>query len=251
MLEVGRAREVPRNRTVGVIGGMGPLATVETYRRIVATTPARRDQDHFHVVIDSNPAVPDRTAALLTGGEDPRPFLHAGAQRLVVAGAEVLCIPCNTAHAYHEWLQQRVPVRIVHMLRETAEHVAALGARRVGLLATTGTVATGLYQAELQRAGLGLVSLESPVQSMVMAAIGAIKAGNLGERVVSALAAAALSLASAGADHVVVGCTEISLVAGELPLAVPVVDALDVLVSTTLRLATCVPEPPELVTHVT
>ncbi|WP_226924441.1 cysteate racemase [Georgenia satyanarayanai] len=235
---------------MGVLGGMGPLATVETYRRIVASTPARRDQDHLHVVIDSNPAVPDRTAALLSGGEDPRPLLHAGAQRLVVAGAEVLCIPCNTAHAYHEWLQRRVPVPIVHMLRETASRVAALGARRVGLLATTGTVATGLYQAELQRAGLGLVTLEAPVQSRVMDAIGAIKAGDVGDGVVSALAAAALCLVSAGADHVVVGCTEISLVAGELPLPVPVVDALDVLVSSTLRLATSVPEPPELVPHV-
>lgn len=250
MLEVGSPREVQGTRTVGVIGGMGPLATVETYRRIVAATPARRDQDHLHVVIDSNPAVPDRTAALLSGGEDPRPLLYAGAQRLVVAGAEVLCMPCNTAHAYHRWLQRRVPVPVVHMLRETAARVAALDARRVGLLATTGTVATGLYQAELQRAGLGLVPLEASVQSGVMAAIGAIKAGDVGDRVVSALAAAALSLVSAGADHVVVGCTEISLVAGELPLPVPVVDALDVLVSSTLRLATSVPEPPELVPHV-
>src|SRR5699024_6826718 len=187
----------------GVIGGMGPLATVETYRRIVASTPARRDQDHLHVIIDSNPAVPDRTAALLSGGEDPRPLLDAGAQRLVAAGAEVLCIPCNTAHAYHEWLQRRVPVPVVHMLRETAARVAGLGAHRVGLLATTGTVATGLYQAELQRAGLGLVALESPAQDGVMAAIGAIKAGDVGDHVIAALAAASLSLVGAGADLVV------------------------------------------------
>lgn len=229
---------------------MGPLATVETFRRIVASTPARRDQDHLHVIIDSNPAVPDRTAALLLGGEDPRPLLHAGARRLVAAGAEVLCIPCNTAHAYHAWLQRRVPVPVVHMLRETAARVAALGARQVGLLATTGTVATGLYQAELESAGLRVVALEAPVQDGVMAAIEAVKAGDVGDRVITALAAAALSLAGAGADHVVVGCTEISLVAGQLPVPVPVVDALDVLVASTLRLATTVPEPPELVPHV-
>ena len=86
---------------VGAVGGMGPAATAEAFRRIVAATPAQRDQDHLHVIIDSDPLIPDRTRALLHGGSDPRPRLIAAARRLEAAGAQVLCMPCNTAHAIH------------------------------------------------------------------------------------------------------------------------------------------------------
>ncbi|WP_324650036.1 aspartate/glutamate racemase family protein [Georgenia sp. H159] len=242
---------MPSTRTVGILGGMGPLATAEAYRRIVMATPAERDQDHLHVVIDSNPAVPDRTAALLHGGPDPRPLLLEGAHRLLSIGAEVMCIPCNTAHAYHQWLQDRVPVPIVHMLRESALAASGTGAARFGLLATTGTAATGLYQSEFERLGLHLTTPDSDAQRLVMAAINAIKADGAPEPILAALLSAVHALKEGGAEYVLVGCTELSLVATRLGSVLPYVDALDSLVSATVRLARPVgAAPPEVVAHV-
>lgn len=235
-------------RTVGILGGMGPLATVETFRRIVVGTPATRDQDHLHVIVDSDPAVPDRTAALLYGGPDPRPHLLAGARRLFAAGAEVVCMPCNTAHAYHSWLQRRLPVPLVHMLREAASLATATGDTRFGLLATTGTAETGLYQAEFAQFGLDILRPDPEVQRLVMAAIDAVKAGADRGSVLAYMNTAACALEAGGAQHLIAGCTEISLVSAQIDSPLPLIDALDALVAATLRLA--VPLPQELVPHV-
>lgn len=237
-------------RTIGILGGMGPAATVETFRRIVARTPAARDQDHLHVVVDSDPSVPDRTEALLHGGPDPRPHLLAGARRLVSAGAEVLCMPCNTAHAYHPWLQRRLPVPLVHMLEESAVRAAATGSTRFGLLATTGTAETGLYQAEFGRVGLEILRPTEDDQRRVMDSIAAVKAGLSQDEVVAALGAVAEALAARGAERLVAGCTEVSLVATRIRTPLPVIDALDALVAATLRMALPASRPHELVPHV-
>src|SRR5690606_23023618 len=95
---------------VGILGGMGPLATADLYRKIIEVTPATRDQDHLHVIIDADPTVPDRTQALLHGAEDPTPWLVAGARRLESAGASFIVIPCNTAHAFLDRLLPEISV---------------------------------------------------------------------------------------------------------------------------------------------
>lgn len=222
---------------VGILGGMGPMATVEAYRRIVLATPARRDQDHLHVIIDADPSVPDRTLAIIDGGPDPRPWLGASAARLVAAGAEIICMPCNTAHAFYPWLQDRVPVPIIHMVDEVAADATRVGARIVGLLSTQGTIATGIYSDTLTRAGLECRMPSDAAQSRVDEAIALVKAGDVGMRPAELFAEAAGGLTADGADVIVLGCTEISLLRDALARSFLVVDALQSMVDRTVRLA--------------
>ena len=133
-------------RIIGILGGMGPLATADLYTKIIRATPATRDQEHLHVIIDADPTVPDRSAFLRGLGPDPMPKLTAGAERLERIGAAFIAIPCNTAHAFLPALRGRVGIPILDMVAETAVRVRRdhPSARRVGILATQGTIESGL-----------------------------------------------------------------------------------------------------------
>ena len=155
-------------KTVGIIGGMGPAATCDLMEKIIALTRADRDQDHLHLIADVDTDIPDRTAAILHGGPDPTPELIASARRLVGAGAELLVMPCNTAHYYYDALTQAVPVPVLHMPREAAAALRTAGVRTVGLLATDGTVAAGVYEKALAQAGVRTLCPSPAMQRQVM-----------------------------------------------------------------------------------
>jgi aspartate racemase len=207
---------------VGVLGGMGPAATADFYQKLVQETPASTDQQHLQVVLWSDPTVPDRTAALLGDGPDPTPWLRHGMRVLTEAGADLIAVPCNTAHAFLAPAATGVPV--VHMIDQAVRAVSAIDppVHRVGLLATTGTVRAGLYQDWLAPAGLRTVLPTAAEQELVAAAIRAVKAGDRDRGIADRLAAVGASLARRNAQVIVAGCTEIPLVAGERcgPLAV-------------------------------
>lgn len=210
---------------------MGPAATVEFFRRLVAATPAGSDQEHLHVIIDEDPSVPDRTSAILRDGEDPAPALLDMARRLEAAGAELLVIPCNTAHHYLSAIESAVKIPVLDMPAEAARRVDV---GRVGLLATDGTIASGLYRDALSKRGIGVVVPQSEEQSRVMRAIDAIKAGEDPATFAGEIAEVISRLGDAGAEAVVAACTEISLIDREgMPL--PWIDALDALVEATVR----------------
>lgn len=199
--------------TLGIIGGMGPLAACDLFRKVVENTAAHSDGEHIHVIVDSNTAIPDRTAAILRGGEDPRPQLCASARRLRAAGAEVLVIACNTAHYFYEDVAAAVDVPVLHMPRLTAEHVAGLGLERVALLATDGTLDSGIYQAAFG----GGVELLTPDAAGRRALMGLIYDGvKAGDRAfpTGEVRAALSRLEERGAQAFILGCTE-------LPLAFP------------------------------
>jgi len=220
-----------RGRTVGVLGGMGPAATVEFFRRLVSATPANTDQEHLHVIIDSDPSVPDRTGAILGRGVDPEPVLVSMAERLEGAGADFLVIPCNTAHHYLPAIRGAVGIPVLDMPAEAAGRVDQ---GCVGLIATDGTIAAGLYQRAFSKRGIELIIPGSEDQKDVMRAIDAIKAGGDPSAFEGGIASVATRLGDAGAAAVVVGCTEISLLDGEkMPLGW--IDALDALVDATIR----------------
>ncbi|MCK4600115.1 aspartate/glutamate racemase family protein [Candidatus Bipolaricaulota bacterium] len=145
-----------RGQIVGVLGGMGPETTVEFLRRFLAATPVECDQDHIHVLIDSNPNIPDRTAAILKGGENSLPMMIEGSRNLEHARARVLVIPCNTTHHWLADLQKAVSIPIIDMVGETASLIAAHRPplRKIGLLATAGVLHTGLYQRILEGGNL-------------------------------------------------------------------------------------------------
>jgi aspartate racemase len=225
-------------RTVGVLGGMGPWATLDFFARLLRLTPAARDQDHVRVLIDNNPTVPDRTAFLLGRGEDPTPWLVAGARGLAAAGADFLAIPCNTAHAFYPAIAGSVAIPVLHMLEEAAAAAAQAHprVRRVGLLATAGTVRAGLYARAFDRYGVQTLVPGEPDQAATDALIAAIKAGPRPEHRAPAVELVA-ALAARGAEVVVLGCTELPLVLPADAAPVPVLDPTEVLARRAVALA--------------
>jgi aspartate racemase len=235
------------HRVVGVLGGMGPLATADFYRKLVHLTPARIDQDHLRVIIDSNPKIPDRTAALRGEGPDPTPALVATAQALERAGADLIAIPCNSAHAFLPAIRQSVRVPVLDIMAEVAAAAAALTPRprAAGLLATAGTVETRLYHRALAALGIGVVDTTAPEQARVTAAILAVKAGDLGPTGREHVRAVAAALAARGAQVIVLGCTEIPLVTDPDALPVPVLDGTEILAAAAIREAVSADPPAE------
>ena len=208
---------------------MGPLATADFYAKLIAQTPAARDQEHVPVVIYAVPQVPDRTAALLEGGASPLPTLHTGIRTLVAAGAQAIAIACNTAHAWYEELAAASPVPILHI----ADAAAAAAVRiagpgtRLGLVATTGTLAAGFYPRRLAARGFECAApTEAEMRELVMPGIGKVKAGAIdaGGRL---LERAVGALLERGAGAVVLGCTEVPVALDRIssPLGTRCVDA--------------------------
>ena len=209
-------------RTLGIIGGMGPLATADLFRKIIEETAAERDQDHIPLLIDNNTNIPDRTAALLDGAESPLPEMVKSARRLEQAGAEGLLMPCNTAHGFYEALRAETSVPVLNMIALTGQALARRGVTCAGLLATTGTVRTGVYQKYI--GDVRLLTPDEAGQAAVMDMIyGGVKAG---KRAYSAAAVqrVAETLLSEGAQCLILGCTELPLAVEWYDLHFPAVD---------------------------
>lgn len=227
-------------RTIGILGGMGPLATADLYTKIIQATPARIDQEHLPVIIHADPSVPDRTAALLADGDDPTPWLIRGVQNLANAGADFIVMPCNTAHAFLNRVRPECPIPIVSMIEESAAEVRELvpegGAG--GILATSGTVAAGLYQAALERHGLGWLVPGDSSQARVMETIERVKAGEIDESTVEPVLIAARELENAGAGALLAACTELPVVLRQDLVTVPLIDPTNVLARAAVRIAT-------------
>jgi len=225
-------------KVVGVIGGMGPAATVEFQQRLLAATPAKRDQDHLRVIVDNNPTLPNRNDAIAGRGPSPAPLLAAMARGLETAGADFLVMPCNTAHAFEGEIRSAVTIPFLSLIGEAA-NAAALDAPGgpIGVLAADGCRAAGLYERALADRELNAVVLDEAEQSRLMSVIYAVKAGDVSEPVRAEARALAGSLLARGARAVISGCTELALVIGEADLDAPLIDSTDVLVARTLAFA--------------
>ena len=223
-------------KTVGVIGGMGPEATVDFLRRLVARTPARDDVDHLHVLVDNNPKIPSRIAALIDGtGEDPTPVLCRMAQGLEAQGADFLVMPCNTAHYYLPAIARAVRIPVLDMVRLAIGKFSG-GPRRIGLLASPAVRLVGLYKARMEQAGLDVIFPDASHEERILRVIKAVKAGKQGAEEQKDYAAVARHLREAGAGALLIACTELSVLT--LPdMGCPVVDTLDVLVEATIDVA--------------
>lgn len=227
-------------RTIGVVGGMGPWATLDFFAKVLRLTPARRDQEHLRLVIDNNPQIPDRGLAVLEGGEDPTPALVASARTVEAAGAELIAVPCNTAHHYHAAIQAAVRVPVLHIMREVAAAAARRWPqmRRVGLLATRATVATGLYQEAFRPLLTEVLVPDASAQEVIDRLIAAVKAQAVDEELRAAGVEVGRGLVRSGAEAVILGCTELPLVLPEEALGVPVLDSTLILAEAAVRLAT-------------
>jgi aspartate racemase len=220
---------------VGIIGGMGPEATVDLVRRVVAKTPAEDDQDHIHLIVESNPKIPSRIAHLIDGtGADPTPELIRIAANLQRAGADALAIPCNTAHAYAHSIRRAVSIPLLDMVDLTVDQIArSRRAARVGLLASTAVHTTELYAKAF--AAHGIDTVLPARQDEVMALIKAVKRRDIGAEIQARLARVALEMKSQ-ADAVLIACSELSVISSGI--TVPFVDSLDVLAQAIVTFAT-------------
>lgn len=217
------------SKILGVLGGMGPAATVAFLARVQALTPAEGDADHIRIVMDMNPQVPDRN----TRPGDAEAELGRMAGRLKAAGAEVLAMPCNTAHAQKAGILA-VGLPFIDMIAETTTAAKAAGAKVVGVLATPGGEA--LYGAALAEAALTPLLLKGEDRAAFMACVYGVKRGDTGATNRAVMARLARSLVTAGAEVVIAGCTEVPLLLGQDEAAVPLVDSSEVLARTCVRL---------------
>lgn len=196
-------------KTIGIIGGMGPMATVDLFKKIIDNTPATCDNDHFHVCIDSNTSIPDRTAAILLGGKDPVPEMVRSAILLEAMGADLLVMPCNTAHFFYDRVAAMTHVPIINMLEETALEVVRQNISCVGLLATDGTIQSGLYDRVLKSHGIRVLYPSKECQKHVMDIIYlGVKASNYGIDLTDFYQTID-ELEQAGAQTLILGCTEL------------------------------------------
>ena len=217
-------------KTVGVIGGMGPDATVELMRRVIAATPADDDADHIHMIVDNNPKVPSRIKALIDGdGESPGPFIAGMARGLAAAGADFLVIPCNTAHHYHAEVADAVPIPVLNVITLTATAISTAPSRprRVGMLASPAVRIVGLFDAALRDAGIEPVYPES--NHRLLDIIKAVKAGRVTTATRDRLTMIAGELEVAGADCLLISCSELSVIAEVLQTGLPVFDTIQIL----------------------
>lgn len=228
-----------KQKVIGVLGGMGPESTAALLNRITRRTPAATEQDHLRVIIDSNPKIPNRTDALLFGNREPViEALSETARNLERAGAEMIGIPCNTAHAFLADVRASVGIPVLDMVGETASQARhAFGEKTVvGLLATDGTLRTRLYHEALERHHLEAIGPVGPgVQNAVMDALDMVKLHGVTDEAKGTIGVAIQDVAAQGATVLIAGCTEVSLVLDRFPPNLRWLDPLTVLADVLVR----------------
>ena len=210
-------------KTIGVIGGLGPMASVYLTELITRMVEADRDQEHPRVLTYSIPDTPDRTAFLLgKSDENPLPCLQEAAQILEKAGADFLAIPCVTAQFFHEKIQESVSIPVLSLIADVAEEVESLGVRSVGIMATDGTIKSGLLEKDFTNRGIRVVLPEAEGQKEVMSLIyDMVKTGRIDEyegakEAIRRMETQSDILLARGAERVILGCTELSLIRREM-----------------------------------
>ena len=224
-------------KTIGILGGMGPLATADLFQKIVLLTKADTDREHIRVYIDSNANIPDRTAAILSGGEDPVPEMASALRHLEACGADCIIMPCNTAHYFLPRLQAMTKIPFLSILTAAAEACKAqFPGKTVGILATRGTLAANLYQEALAQAGVPYLVPDAPAQDALMRVIyDGVKAGKGPDSYRADFLTVLEQMSAGGAEVFLLGCTELPLAAEALNIALPTVDPTAELAKASIR----------------
>lgn len=223
--------EQTTEKVVGILGGMGPEATIDLMSRIIRLTPARDDIDHIRCIVDNNPKVPSRIKAIIEGtGESPAPCMAAMARNLEASGADFLVIPCNTAHYYHRDVQDAVRVPVINLIELTVEAVLSSfpDVKKIGLLASPAVRMTGLYENVLSPMGLEVVYPLRMDEERLFSVIRDVKAGAADSKTREVLAEIVAGVRAAGAEVGVIACTELSVV-NDVAFPLPMFDASDIL----------------------
>ncbi len=237
----GNSSSAPTNqrKVLGVFGGMGPMATAEFYKSVVTLTPATKDQEHIPTLIYSLPQTPDRTQCIKTGDTSIYKYLREGISMLERNGAYCIVMPCNTVHHYYDYMCRQTKVPIINMITEAIKEVKDnhKGLKKIGLLGTTATMNTRLYQDELEKAGFTVITPNDTIQeNYVMKAIYGIKSSTDFRPSEELLAVAGNYLVDQGAELIVLGCTEIPLAFNKSRVSVEVIDPAKVLARRAIEL---------------
>lgn len=218
-------------KIIGILGGMGPEATIDLFYKIIKFTPAEKDQEHLRIIIDNNPKIPDRTAAILGKGEDPLPALQETAQNLEKAGADFIVIPCNTAHYFLSSIQESVNIPVLNMIEETAKETKKRipQIKKVGLLASIGVYKSEIYHQHFKKFNIEVISPEEKDKEEIMKVIYAVKAGDLSDEIKKNILKITQKLIDKGAEAIIAGCTEIPLILKEGDVSVPLIDPTQIL----------------------
>lgn len=226
-------------KTVGIIGGMGPAATVDLMARIVRLSPAKSDQDGIRMLVDNNPHIPDRNRAIAGTGPSPAPILAAMARGLQAHGADFLVMACNTAHAFQDSIVQAIGIPFLSIIEETVSAAKLLPSppRKVALLAAAGCLDADLYQHAFAARGIRTVVPEGHVREDFMYLLYEMKAGEIGISARRKMKAIAKHLIDLGGEAVIAGCTEVPLVLGRDDLDCAFIDSTEQLARATVDIA--------------
>ena len=226
-------------KIIGILGGMGPEATIDLFYKIIKFTPAEKDQDHLRIIIDNNSKIPDRTAAILGSGKSPLPALKESARNLEKAGVDFIIIPCNTAHYFLTLIQESVKIPILNMIEETVKETQKRISQiqKVGLLASISIYETEIYHQHFKKINIVVISPEEKDKKEIMKVIYAVKAGNLSEEIKKNILKTAQKLIDKGAEAIITGCTEIPLILKEGDVSVPIIDPTQILAEAAVQKA--------------
>ncbi len=221
-------------KTIGILGGMGPEATAYMYSLIIKHTQVEKDQDHIRIFISSHPETPPRTEAILQQGLSPVPFLIEGVERLKNAGVDFVIMPCVTAHYFMPQVFAQIDVPFLSLIDEAVDWAKEniSGLKKVGLLSSTGTQVSKLFQNKFEEAGIKVLAPGGKDQQKVMRAIfgaGGIKAGFSSDPSKDDIIRAAEKLITGGAEAIIAGCTELPLVLKASDISVPLIEPMDIL----------------------
>jgi len=226
-------------RILGIIGGMGPEATVDFMDKIIKATPAGDDCDHIHMIVDNNPQVPSRVKAILGAGESPAPVLVEMARQMERYGADFLAMPCNSAHYYYEDIKKAVKIPVLNIIECTRIRIlnAIPGIKAIGLLASTAVLVTQLYHRAFEADNIKLLTPPENLQQNLMKVIFAVKANKIDAELLKETRRIANELIERGAQGLILGCTELSVLARDIrDFSVPAFDPAQILAEEVVRI---------------
>jgi aspartate racemase len=227
-----------QDKVVGLLGGMGPEATIDIFQKIVQATNAKKDGDHLRIIVDNNPKIPSRQDAILIGTEDPGPMLAMTAQNIEKAGADFIIICANTAHHFYDEIKNAVGIDVLHIIKETALEIKNVdpAIKKVGVLATSGAMKVKVFQTSFNRHGMEVIEVPESIQTDIQDAIFSFKY-KISTEMVEKLMNAIDYLVKSGAEAIIMGCTEIPLILTDLHLSIPIFNPNVIIANVAVKLA--------------
>jgi aspartate racemase len=228
-----------KEKVVGLLGGMGPEATIDIFQKIVQATDANKDEDHLRIIIDNNPKMPSRQDAILKGTENPGPMMSEIARNLEKAGSDFIIICANTAHYFYDYVKEAVEIDVLHIINETVNETQRLNKhiKKVGVLATTGAMQVNIFQDSFSQKDVEVVEVPIHLQNRIQEAIFSFKYKGRDVEIVDTLMEAMDYFIQNGAEAIVMGCTEIPLILGNPNISVPLLDPNEIIAKVAVNFA--------------